>query len=83
MSQDKNFLTFENDDGSESVYELVCELDINGNTYVAVTPTEYYVLKRVKSDKKEDIYVPVEGKELESVCPIFDAKINVIDHDKK
>ena len=83
MSQDKNFLTFENDDGSESVYELVCELNIDGSTYVAVTPTEYYVLKRIKSDKKEDTYVPVEGKELERVCPMFDEKINVIDHDKK
>ncbi len=83
MASNKNFLTFENEDGSESVYELVAECEINGNTYVAVTPTEYYVLKKIKSGKKEDMYVPVEGDELERVCPIFDAKINIIDHDKE
>ena len=83
MNNNKNFLTFTNDDGSESVYELIDECQINGETYVAVAPTEYYVLKKIKSDKKEDIYVPVEGAELNSVLPTIDARINVIDHDKK
>lgn len=77
----KNFLTFTNDDGSESVYELIDECVINGESYVAVAPTEYYVLKKIKSDKKEDTYVPVEGKELDKVLPIIDARINIIDHD--
>lgn len=83
MAQDKKFLTFTNDDGSETVYELIDECVIDGSTYVAIAPTEYYVLKKVKSDKKEDIYESVEGKELEKVFPVFDARINVIDHDKK
>ena len=83
MNNNKSFLTFTNDDGSESVYELIDECKINGETYVAVAPTEYYVLKKIKSDKKEDTYVPVEGAELNSVLPIIDARINVIDHDKK
>lgn len=77
----KNFLTFTNDDGSESIYELIDECVINGESYVAVAPTEYYVLKKIKSDKKEDTYVPVEGKELDKVLPIIDARINIIDHD--
>ncbi|MBO5092557.1 MAG: DUF1292 domain-containing protein [Clostridia bacterium] len=77
----KNFLTFTNDDGSESVYELIDECVINGESYVAVAPTEYYVLKKIKSDKKEDTYVPVEGKELDKVLPIIDARINIVDHD--
>ena len=83
MAQDKKFLTFTNDDGSETVYELIDECVIDGSTYVAIAPTEYYVLKKVRSDKKEDTYESVEGKELEKVFPIFDARINVIDHDKK
>ena len=83
MANNKNFLTFENEDGTESVYELISECEINGNTYVAVAPTEYYVLKKIKSGKKEDIYEPVEGKELDMACKIFDTKINVIDHDKE
>lgn len=77
----KNFLTFTNDDGSESIYELIDECVINGESYVAVAPTEYYVLKKIKSDKKEDTYVPVEGKELDKVLPIIDARINIVDHD--
>ena len=77
MSTEKNFLTFTNDDGSESVYEF------EGQTYVAIAPTEYYVLKKVTSNKKEDTYIPVEGDELNRVCPVFDARINIIDHDKK
>lgn len=83
MSKEKNFLTFTNDDGSESVYELIDECVIDGQTYVAIAPTEYYVLKKVTSTKKEDTYVPVEGQELDKVCPVFDARINVVDHDKK
>ena len=83
MNNDKNFLTFENEDGSESVYELIDECEINGETYVAVAPTEYYVLKKVKSGKKEDVYVPATDKELERVFPIFDSRINTFDHDKK
>ena len=83
MAQDKKFLTFTNDDGSETVYELIDECVIDGSTYVAIAPTEYYVLKKIKSDKKEDLYESVEGKELEKVFPIFDSRINIIDHDKK
>ncbi len=83
MNNDKNFLTFTNDDGTESVYELIDECVVDGSTYVAIAPTEYYVLKKIKSDKKEDLYVPVEGKELDKVFGIFDARINVVDHDKK
>ncbi|MBR2944378.1 MAG: DUF1292 domain-containing protein [Clostridia bacterium] len=82
MNKDKRFLTFTNDDGSESVYELIDECVINGDSYVAVAPTEFYVLKKIKSDKKEDLYIPVEGTELDKVLPIIDSRINkVIDHD--
>lgn len=82
MNKDKRFLTFTNDDGSESVYELIDECVINGDSYVAVAPTEFYVLKKIKSDKKEDLYIPVEGAELDKVLPIIDSRINkVIDHD--
>ena len=76
----KNFLTFTNDDGSESVYELIDECVIDGETYVAIAPTEYYVLKKVTSTKKEDTYIPVEGQELDKVCPVFDARIRSEEH---
>ena len=82
-NQQKSFLTFTNDDGSESVYELLDEIKVDGQTYIAIAPTEYYVLKKVGEGNKETSYVPVEGEELNKVCPVFDARINVIDHDKK
>lgn len=83
MNKNKNFLTFTEDDGSQITYEVIDECVIDGTTYVAITPTEYYVLKKVKSDKKEDLYQPVYGTELDKACQIFDARINVIDHDQK
>ncbi|MBO5261926.1 MAG: DUF1292 domain-containing protein [Clostridia bacterium] len=83
MNKEKNFLTFTNDDGSESVYELIDECKIDGHTYIAIAPTEYYVLRKVAEGGKEVSYVPVEGEELDRVCPIFDTRINIIDHDKK
>ncbi|MBQ7225933.1 MAG: DUF1292 domain-containing protein [Clostridia bacterium] len=82
-NESKRFLTFTEDDGSETVYELIDECEIDGSTYVAIAPTEYYVLKKVTSNKKEDTYVPVEGAELDKVFPVIDARINTVDHDKK
>ena len=76
MNDNKRFLTFTEDDGSETVYEVIDECVINGSSYVAISPAEYYVLKRVQSGKKEDLYQPVEGKELESALEVFDARIN-------
>lgn len=73
---DKKFITLTNDDGTESVYEIIDECTIEGNAYVSVSPAEYYVLKRVKSGKKEDVYVSVEGDELNRVFPIIDERIN-------
>ena len=83
MDKNKQFLTFTEDDGSQVTYEVIDQCEINGSTYIAITPTEYYVLKKVKSGKKEDLYQPVDGKELENACEIFDKRINVIDHDQK
>ena len=82
MDMNKKFLTFTEDDGSQTTYEVLDECVINGETYVAITPTEYYVLKKVKTGKKEDLYQPVEGKELENACETFDKRINIINHDE-
>lgn len=80
---DKNFLTLTEEDGTERTYELIDECEINGSTYVAVTPAEYYILKKVKSDKKEDIFETIEGKELSLASEVFDARLNVDDCDKQ
>mgnify|MGYP006353378873 FL=1 len=46
MDKNKSFLTFTEDDGSQTTYEVIDECVINGATYVAITPTEYYKLKK-------------------------------------
>lgn len=76
MKDEKSFITLLNDDGTESVYEVLEECTVDGQSYIAVAPTEYYVLKKIKASKKEDLYAPVEGKELDKVLPIIDEKIN-------
>ncbi|MBQ7907265.1 MAG: DUF1292 domain-containing protein [Clostridia bacterium] len=76
MKDEKSFITLLNEDGTESVYEILEECTVDGQSYIAVAPTEYYVLKRIKTSKKEDLYAPVEGKELDKVLPVLDKKIN-------
>lgn len=76
MNENKRFLTFTEDDGSEVVYEVIDECVIDGESYIAITPAEYYVLKKVQSTKKEDLYMPVEGKELDKALKTFDERIN-------
>ena len=76
MNDNKRFLTFTEDDGSETVYEVIDECVINGSSYVAISPAEYYVLKKIQSGKKEDLYQPVDGNELEAALEVFDARIN-------
>ena len=80
---EKEFITLFDEDDTERDYEVIDKCDVDGATYFAVTPAEYYVLKRVKASKKEDTFVSVEGAELEKVFKIFDKRLNTIDHDKK
>ena len=80
---EKEFITLFDEDDTERDYEVIDKCDIDGATYFAVTPAEYYVLKRVKTSKKEDTFVSVEGAELDKVFKIFVKRLNTIDHDKK
>ena len=49
---EKEFITLFDEDDTERDYEVIDKCDIDGATYFAVTPAEYYVLKRVKTSKK-------------------------------
>ena len=59
--------TLTDEEGNESDFEFIGRIELDGNTYVAIAPTEYYVLKKVTSTKKEDTYIPVEGDELDNI----------------
>ena len=83
MKKDKEFITLFDETDTERDYEVIDKCEIDGSLYIAVTPAEYYVLKRVQSGKKEDTYVGVEGKELEKAFGVFDKRLNTIDHDKE
>lgn len=78
----KEFITLFDETDTERDYEVVDKCEIDGATYFAVTPAEYYILKRVRSDKREDTFVSVEGEELEKAFRVFDKRLNTIDHDK-
>ncbi len=79
----KEFITLFDETDTERDYEVIDKCVIDGATYFAIAPTEYYILKRVSSDKKEDTFVSVEGKELEKAFEIFDKRLNVVDHDNE
>ena len=77
----KEFITLFDESDTGVDYEVIDKCDINGSTYFAIAPTEYYIIKKISSDKKEDTFVSVEGKELEKAFEVFDRRFNVIDHD--
>ena len=80
----KNYITLTDENGVDTLYELIDECNVDGNSYVAIVPvaTEYYVLKKLNSGKKSDSFVSVEGKELDKVEAVFQSRLSAIDHDE-
>ncbi|MBO5374316.1 MAG: DUF1292 domain-containing protein [Clostridia bacterium] len=79
----KNYITLTDENGVDTLYELIDEVNVDGNSYVAIVPvcTEYYVLKKVNPGKKNESFVSVEGKELERLEGVFQSRLGAIDYD--
>ena len=79
----KNYITLTDENGVDTLYELIDEVNVDGNSYVAIVPvcTEYYVLKKVNPGKKNESFVSVEGKELERLEGVFRSRLGAIDYD--
>ena len=43
--------------------------------------TEYYIVKKINEGKKNESFVSVEGKELDKLESVFQARLSAIDHD--
>ena len=79
----KNYITLTDENGVDTLYELIDEVNVDGNSYFAIVPvcTEYYVLKKVNPGKKSESFVSVEGNELEKLESVFQARLGAIDYD--
>lgn len=71
-------ITFNLEDGTEAVLEVLEETKINGINYLLVIDAvddedeEALILKELKNEEEDTIYVPVEDdKELEALSKVF------------
>lgn len=70
-------ITFDLDDGTEALFELLEETKINGVNYLLVAydgneEEEALILKEEKLEEDEVVYIPVEDEqELEAVSKVF------------
>lgn len=71
-------ITFTLEDGTEAVLEVLEETKINGVNYLLVIDAvdeeseEALILKELKNEAEDTIYVPVEDdKELEALSKVF------------
>ena len=80
----KRYITLTDETGVDTLYELLDECVVDGSSYVAIVPvcTEYYVLKKLNSGKKNESFVSVEGKELDKVESVFQTRLEAINHDE-
>ena len=74
-----DFLTIEDEDGTEYELEVLCELEYNGETYLAVTPAgaeedtdlEVSILKSVEEDGEPVLCAIEDEEELEAVYSLI------------
>lgn len=70
-------ITFDLDDGTEALFEVLEETKINGVNYLLVAfeeeqSEEALILKEDKLEQEEVVYIPVEDEqELQAVSKIF------------
>lgn len=73
----KTTITFDLDDGSEALFEVLEETKINGINYLLVVSAEdeedeALILKEDKLDENEIVYIPVEDEqELQAISKVF------------
>lgn len=73
----KTTITFDLDDGSEALFEVLEETKINGINYLLVVSAEdeedeALILREDKLDENEIVYIPVEDEqELQAISKVF------------
>lgn len=81
----KNYITLTDENGVDTLYEIIDECSVDASSYIAVVPvsTEYYVLKKLNAGKKDESFISVEGKELDKVESVFQSRLSAIDYDEQ
>lgn len=81
MADKESIFTLTDEEGNESEFELIGNLDINGNTYVALVPVgsedseeeEYVILKVEEDENGEEFLVTIDDDdEFDEVADAFE-----------
>ena len=80
MADMDQIFTLTDEEGNESQFELIGNLDINGNTYVALVPVdsnseeEEYVILKVEEDENGDEFLVTidDDDEFDEVADAFE-----------
>lgn len=78
MEFESEIFTLTDEEGNESKFELIGNLDIDDNTYVAMTPVdgndeEYVVLKVIEDENGEETLVTIDDDdEFDKVADAFE-----------
>ena len=81
MAETENIFTLTDEAGNESQFALIGNLDINGNTYVALVPVESenseeeeYVVLKVEEDENGDEFLVTidDDDEFDEVADAFE-----------
>ena len=75
---DDGIFTLTDEDGNESQFELIATTEVDGFTYMAMTPVkenadEYVILKVVQDEDGEDMLETIDDDdEFDKIADIFD-----------
>lgn len=92
LEEEMNIYTLTDEDGTESDYEMVGSVEVDGTLYYALIPyteeeddsaeIEYIVLRSEKDENGEEVLVSIEDdEEFDRVADIFDDEFADIDYD--
>ncbi len=91
MMEEIDIYTLTDEDGNESQFELIDEVEMDGVTYYALTELdaegnqvseEYVILRLEREENGEEILISIDDdEEFDKIADYFDDKFNAIDYD--
>ena len=91
LMEEIDIYTLTDEDGNESQFELIGEVELDGKTYYALTEldaegnqvSEEYVILRLESEANgEEVLISIDDdEEFDKVADYFDDKFSEIDYD--
>ena len=91
MMEEIDIYTLTDEEGNESQFELIDEVEMDGVTYYALTELdaegnqvseEYVILRLEREENGEEILISIDDdEEFDKIADYFDDKFNAIDYD--